>query len=312
MDALLRRERLATVVGVYDGLSALMASQHAFDALWLSGLGISAALGLPDASIASSSDFLAAARTVCRSTDLPVVADADSGFGDVNTVLHVLAEYERAGVAAVCIEDKRFPKRNSFSPDDVHSLADPAQFAATISAAKSACNPRSPILIARLESLVVGAGVDDALKRAELYVRAGADALLVHSSASEADEVFQFSRSVDRGCIDVPLLVVPTSYAHVRHDALERAGFSAIVYANQIVRSFVAATQQMLSVLVRSDSPIVVEDRLASVSSLLSLIGSDAIAQQDRDHERRAAAHRVAASRRFESHPQGGGHEPPR
>lgn len=292
LDGLLRSARLAKVIGVYDGLGALLASQHAFDALWVSGLGVSAALGLPDASIASSSEFLAAARVVCRSTHLPVIADADSGFGDVNTLLHVMSEYRRAGVAAVCIEDKRFPKRNSFSGAGADALADPADFAATIAAVAQARTNGSPLLVARLESLVVGAGMDDALGRAELYVHAGADALLVHSCAGDAREVVEFGHRFRLFDAGTPLLGVPTSYPQVTHEVLERAGFGAVVYSNQVLRAFVAGAREVLAALAHSDSPAVVQDRLETMPSLLLLLGSDHISAQDLAHEQRSGANR--------------------
>ncbi|WP_158441510.1 isocitrate lyase/phosphoenolpyruvate mutase family protein [Kribbella steppae] len=281
---------VAKVVGVYDGLTALVASRYPFDALWLSGLGVSAALGLPDASIASSSDFLAAARTVCRATHLPVVVDADTGFGDVNTVLHVMAEYERARVAAVCIEDKAFPKRNSFT--DGQELADPAQFAATLQAASACRGPRSPLLIARVESLVAGAGLDDALDRATLYVRAGADAVLVHSRASEPDEVLAFGRRFRRADRRTPLVAVPTTYPHVRQQLLHESGYRAVIYANHLLRGFVSTADRLLEELAGSDDAGHLERRLEPVSAVLNLMGSDAVTAHDRTHRRRSEENR--------------------
>jgi phosphoenolpyruvate phosphomutase len=288
----LAQGRPVRVVGVYDGLSALAASRHGFDAVWLSGLGVSAALGLPDASIASLTDFLACARVVRRCTTLPVIADADSGFGDVNTVLHLMAEYHRIGVAAVCIEDKVFPKRNSFA--GAQHLADPGHFAAMLTAAAAARGPGAPMLIARLESLVAGTGLADALTRAALYVRAGADALLVHSRADTPEEVIAFAGEFRRTDVTTPLLAVPTTYPQVHADSLHEAGYAAVIYANQLLRGFLACAEQLLTDIEYDGSTAAVESRLASTGTLLTLLGSDLVAARDAEHDRCAAEYRTA------------------
>lgn len=294
LAGLLTANRAARVIGVYDGLTALVATRPGVDAVWLSGLGVSAALGVPDASVATSTDVLAAARIVRRSTPLPIIVDADSGFGDVNTVLHVLSECHRVGVAAMCIEDKVFPKRNSFAGEQ--HLADAADFAAMLQAASTSRGPGAPLLIARVESLVAGEGLCAALDRARLYVRAGADAVLVHSCAERPDEVLAFARAFRAMDTVTPLLAIPTTYPAVHASMLHAAGYGGVVYANQLLRGFLASAQSLLTEITRDGTSVGVEPRLAPVASLLSLLGSDVV--NAHDEQQRAWVQRYRSGRR--------------
>jgi phosphoenolpyruvate phosphomutase len=272
------RRRLAgagitRVVGVNDGLSAMLAEKHGFGGLWASGLAISAAHGVPDASILTMTEFLAAAHVIDQASDLPVLADCDTGFGDVNVVRRMIREYERAGIAGVCIEDKEFPKRNSFSGGQ--DLADPDEFAAKIRAAKLTQTDPDFVVIARIESLIAGAGLDDALARAEYYEEAGADAILIHSKAAEPDEVLAFAREWRRRPDPLPLVAVPTTYYSVNRRALEEAGFAMVIYANQALRAATRAIDDAFERMEHSESTAALESDLASVDAVLELIGMD-------------------------------------
>lgn len=176
---LLAQDRLARAVGVGDALGAFLATRHGFDLVWASGLSISAAHGVPDASILTMTELLGAARIIERTTPLPLLADCDSGFGGLPNVVHMVEEYERAGMDGVCFEDKTFPKRNSFVPGQELIGAD--EFARKIAAAKRAQSSSDFVIVARTEALIVGLPMDEALRRARLYQDAGADAILIHS-----------------------------------------------------------------------------------------------------------------------------------
>ncbi|MET7765792.1 isocitrate lyase/phosphoenolpyruvate mutase family protein [Streptomyces sp. NPDC005336] len=271
----LRSGQLLKAVGAHDGFTALLADRHSFDALWVSGLGISASHGLPDASILTMTDFLAAARIADRASKLPVIADCDNGFGDVNNIVHMVSEYERAGIAAVCIEDKRFPKRNSFS--EGQRLADPHEFAANVMAAKKAQRTADFTVIARVESLVAGERVDDALHRADLYTAAGADAIVIHSKAKVADEVLAFAHRFRAAHEHVPLVVIPTTYPLVTEEELTAAGVSVVIYANQMLRAFVGAADSVLSRILADRTAGAADTELVDVRYVLELIGTGAI-----------------------------------
>lgn len=297
----LRAPGIVRVVGAHDGVSARLCERHGFDAVWASGLGISASNGVPDASILTMTHFLAASVVIDRSTSLPVIADCDTGFGDVNVVMHMVREYERAGIAAVCIEDKQFPKRNSFRGG--HRLADKHEFSAKIRAAKAAATPGGMAVIARLESLIAGVGLDDAFARAEAYADAGADAILVHSKSREPDEVTAFARRWCAAGRAEPLIVVPTTYYDVTADDLAATGFKAVIYANQTLRASIQAMDEALGAITLAGSSAAIEDAVASVEDVFALIGTDQIELVDAWFEGEIEHARASADVRPGPHP---------
>jgi phosphoenolpyruvate phosphomutase len=263
------------VIGVNDGLSALLASRAGFDALWASGLGICASHGVPDASILSMSDFAAAAGRIVASSNRPVIADCDTGFGDANVLREMIRLYERAGVAAVCIEDKEFPKRNSFSTGQ--KLAPVEEFSAKIALAKEAQRDPDFMVVARLESLIAGAGQEDAFERACCYAQCGADALLIHSKATDAGEVLAFAERWAAEDTDVPLFAIPTTYPTVTETDLGAGGISAIIYANQALRAAYEAMELTMRRILEAGTAAVVEADIARIDAVLELIGMEEI-----------------------------------
>ncbi|WP_067475385.1 isocitrate lyase/phosphoenolpyruvate mutase family protein [Nocardia amamiensis] len=278
---LLGGDRLARVVGVGDGLSALLASRHGFDALWGSGLSISAAHALPDASILTMTEFLQATAVIDAATPLPTIADCDTGFGDVNVVMRATREYERRGIAGICMEDKQFPKRNSFSRGQ--QLAPIAEFAQKIRAAKSVQVSPDFVVIARVESLIAETGMADALERGARYAQAGADALLIHSKSESPDEVLEFAARWHQQNDPLPLVAVPTTYYSASADELERGGFSMVIYANQSLRAVVRVVDDVFARLSRAASTAEMEEQLIPVVEVLDLIGMDSLLTSDVD-----------------------------
>jgi phosphoenolpyruvate phosphomutase len=273
--------RLLRVAGVHDGLTALLADRHKFDALWVSGLGVSASHGMPDAGLLTMTEFLRAARVVHRASRLPVIADCDTGFGDANNLIHLVREYENAGIVAVCIEDKVFPKRNSFS--EGQQLLPAHEFAAKVVAAKQAQSGADFMVLARVESLIVGAGEQDTLDRAKLYICAGADGIVLHSKSRTPDEALSCTRRLRAAYPDVPIILIPTTYPGVSVRALCEAGVSAVIYANQMLRAFVTAADATMSAILAAESSAGVEAQLAPISELLAMIGTNEVERVDRD-----------------------------
>jgi phosphoenolpyruvate phosphomutase len=270
-------DHIALVAGVNDAIGAVLAQRHGFDALWASGLGISTAWGVPDASILTMTEMLQAAAAMAKASTLPVISDCDTGFGEVVNVRRMVTEYESAGIAGVCIEDKEFPKRNSFR--EHHTLADPYVFAARLAAATDArTDPRFQI-IARVEALIAGLELDEALRRARLYAAAGADAVLLHSKATDPGQVLKFAEIWHDTDSPVPLLVIPTTYPQVTAAQLEQAGVAAAIYANQALRASVRAMDGALSLIKSQGSSRQLESSIATVTEIFQLTGTDQVEQ---------------------------------
>src|SRR5262249_28175560 len=199
-----------------------------------------------------------------------VIADCDNGFGNAINVKRTVAQYERAGVAGICIEDNIFPKRCSFYAGVRRELAPPEEHARKIQAAKAAQSDSEFVVIARTEAFIAGWGTQEALKRARAYVEAGADAVLVHSKLSTFDELKDFTATWDDAC---PLVAVPTTYAGITAADLAAAGFKLVIFANQALRAAVKAMRQALSTLKQEGRPAAVDDRIATLPEIYELVG---------------------------------------
>ncbi|HGA1024561.1 TPA: isocitrate lyase/phosphoenolpyruvate mutase family protein [Bacillus cereus] len=277
------KEKLLTngvieVIGAHNALGAKMAERYDFDAVWASGFEISASYAKPDANILTMTEFLAAAKQMAQSTNLPVIADCDTGFGDLNNVSHMVREYEAAGISAICIEDKKFPKTNSFVPNR-QKLEDINVFCEKIVAAQNAKSDENFIVIARIESLIAGQGMEDALARAEAYKQAGADMILIHSKKDTADEVFEFSEKFKN---QLPLAVVPTTYPKVSVKELQENNINMVIYANQCLRSSLNAMGQMLSTLKMSGNLSSIENMICSMSEIFELQGMNKMIEEEK------------------------------
>ncbi len=279
LRAALQEPGLAQVMGAHSPLSARLAEEAGFAAIWSSGLEISAAAGVPDANILAMSQCLDAAAGLAEAVGVPVLADCDSGFGNVNNVIHMVRAYEARGVAGVCIEDKQFPKLNSFVEGN-QDLAPIDDFAAKICAAADVS--RDLVVVARLEALIAGQGMAEALRRADVYERAGADALLIHSKRTDPDEVFEF-RAAYTG--ELPVIVVPTTYNQVTATELADRGFAMAIYANQALRSSLKAMRHTLASIRRDGTTHHIEDDIATVKDVFALQRMSRMLEQQAHYE---------------------------
>ncbi|MFJ8433997.1 isocitrate lyase/phosphoenolpyruvate mutase family protein [Kitasatospora sp. NPDC094019] len=264
---LIESPAVTTVMGASSGLAAILAEEAGFDAVWSSSFEVSAFRGLPDASLLTMTDYLRSAVEVDRACGLPVVADCDTGFGNSLNIAHMIHEYEAAGIAAVCIEDKIFPKVNSFSSRG-QVLEDVAEFAHRIAVAKAAQRDPDLVVIARTEALIAGCDVNEALRRATAYAEAGADAILVHSKSSVPDEVQEF---LGKWSGIRPVVVVPTTYYDWPVGEMQKAGVAMSIYANQGLRATVSAVRRTLSTIREDGSSAAVENEVASVREIFEL-----------------------------------------
>ena len=247
----LESKSILKVVGAFDAMSAKLVENSGFDAIWAGSFGISATHALPDASILTMTEFLNVASNMEDACDIPIIADCDTGFGGPSNVTHMVKKYEKTGVAAVCIEDKTFPKQNSFLENSKQELLPEKEFVAKIIAAKEAKENSNFMIIGRTEALISGLGMKEAVKRANAYEKAGADAILIHSKQDSPEEIFEFSESWGG---TLPLVVVPTSFPTVKIDELISHKIKMVIYANQTLRATHAIISKVLEQLKNSAS----------------------------------------------------------
>jgi phosphoenolpyruvate phosphomutase len=247
----LESKSILKVGGAFDAMSAKLVENSGFDAIWAGSFGISATHALPDASILTMTEFLNVASNMEDACDIPIIADCDTGFGGPSNVSHMVKKYEKTGVAAVCIEDKTFPKQNSFVENSKQELLPEKEFVAKIIAAKEAKENSNFMIIGRTEALISGLGMKEAVKRANAYEKAGADAILIHSKQDSPEEIFEFAESWGG---TLPLVVVPTSFPTVKIDELISHKIKMVIYANQTLRATHAIISKVLEQLKNSAS----------------------------------------------------------
>jgi 2-aminoethylphosphonate aminotransferase len=255
------------LAGAHDGLGARLVEEAGFDAVWASGLEISASQALPDESLLGMTEYLMAASQIDRATSLPVIADCDTGFGDIGNVIHMVREYERAGIAGVCIEDKHFPKENSFSGRP-QALVSIDHFTAKIRAAKLAQADSAFLVVARTEGFIAGEPVDATITRGEAYERAGADLLVVHTQRSDLADLAAFAA---RWKGRIPLVAIPTMVPGATVPALRRLGYQVVIFANHGLRAAITAMRAALHQIADEQQAGTVEAVLAPMKEVFAL-----------------------------------------
>jgi len=260
-------------VGAHDAMSAQLIEAYGFDAIWVSGFGVSTmTFAIPDLNLVTMTEALEAAVRMDAATNLPVVADCDNGFGGLSNVVRTVKEYERAGIAGICVEDNIFPKRNSlYQGESKRELIPIAEQMRRIRAAKNAQASGEFVFIARVEALIAGHGIEEACKRADAYVEAGADAILIHSKDKTLREIEGFLQNW-RGLGRIPLVAVPTLYPTFTVEELHQKGFQMIILANQPMRAAVKAMEETLRTLKEKRNAAAVENHIAPVNHIFELV----------------------------------------
>jgi phosphoenolpyruvate phosphomutase len=265
----MNRAGLAQIMAAHSPLSAVLAEEAGFDGLWASGFELSALYGLPDVSLITMTQHLDVVRAIAERSSLPIVADIDTGFGNAVNVVHAIEQYERAGAAAVVIEDKTFPKVTSLVAGGRQELVRIEEFQGKLEAACAARKDKDFLIIGRTEALIAGLGQDEALRRAAAYEEAGAELILVHSKQKTADEVESF---VHAWTGNAPIAIVPTSYPEM--NAARIAAFGKIkmmIYGNHAIRASVTAMQKVFA-RIKADGGIhQVNSDLVSVEEIFRL-----------------------------------------
>ncbi len=265
----------------HNGLSARIAEEAGFRGIWASGLTIAAQHGVRDNNELSWTQVVETVEFMTDVTTIPILLDGDTGYGDFNNMRRLVRKLERSDVAGVCIEDKLFPKSNSFVPSEREPLAGIAEFAGKIRAGKDSQDDPDFSIVARVEALVAGWGMEEALRRAEAYREAGADAILIHSKRAHPDEVLAFAGLWQNRC---PLLVVPTKYYGTPAEVFRRAGISLVIWANHLLRASVAAMQQVAAAIGETQSLVEAERRIAPMAEIFRLQGVDELLEAEKTY----------------------------
>jgi phosphoenolpyruvate phosphomutase len=256
------------ILEAHDGLSAKIVEEAGFKGIWGSGLAISASLGVRDSNEASWTQVLEVLEFMSDASNIPILLDADTGYGNFNNVRRLVKKLEQRRVAAMCIEDKLFPKTNSFIDGEQQPLAEIDEFAGKIKAAKDTQEDPDFCVVARIESFITGWGLSEALKRAEAYYHAGADAVLVHSKLSKPDQIVAFMKEWRDTC---PVVIVPTTYYQTPISLFEELGISLVIWANHMIRISIKAMQQVAAQIYVERSLESVESEIATVKEIFRL-----------------------------------------
>jgi phosphoenolpyruvate phosphomutase len=276
---LLTRPEVAFLMEAHDGLSARIAAEAGFEGVWASGLTMSASFGVRDNNELSWSQVVDHAGFMVDAAAVPILVDGDTGYGNFNNMRRLVRKLEQVGVAGVTIEDKLFPKTNSFLRSEQQPLADVGEFCGKIKAGKDSQVDPDFVLVARVEALIAGWGLAEAIRRAEAYHLAGADAILIHSRQPSAAEIFAF---LDAWANRAPVVLVPTKYWRTPTAEYRARGVSVVVWANHLLRSAIAAMQGTARTLHEDQTLIDVEPQVAPLPEVFRLQGDGELEEAER------------------------------
>ena len=282
---LLRRKvasgEMVKIMVAYDGLSALLVEKTAiekngekrqFDGIWLSSLCDSTAKGKPDIELVDLTSRCNSVNDIMEVTTKPIIFDADTG-GLLEHFVYNIKTLERVGVSAVIIEDKVGLKRNSLLGNEVEQHQDSIEhFCEKIREGKRAVASSSFMLIARIESLILEKGVEDALERAKAYVEAGADGIMIHSRAKTPDEIFEFVDRFRETDSETAIVVVPTTYSEVTEDELQAHKINVVIYANHMLRAAFPAMKKVVTSVLENERCYEASQDCMSIKEILTLV----------------------------------------
>jgi phosphoenolpyruvate phosphomutase len=278
LKRLLEAKPLVRIIEAHSGLTGLIAEtvfvesdngEREFDGIWLSSLTDSALKAKPDIEYV---DRMTSISDILETTTKPIIFDGDTG-GVTEHFVFMVRTLERLGVSAVIIEDKKGLKRNSLFGTDASQVQDDVEnFSNKISSGKNAQVTDDFMIIARIESLILKAGMDDALSRAQAYIAAGANGIMIHSKEPNADEIMTFCREYAKFDDRVPLVVVPSTYSSTTEDALSEAGVSIVIYANQLLRSAYPAMVEVAKSILQHGRAAEAEEHCMPIKEIISLI----------------------------------------
>lgn len=257
----------ALAAGIVESLNV---AGKKFNALWMSSLTESASRGIPDNEFLNINSRLTTLHEVLENSSLPILYDADTGSFAQHLALTV-KKLEALGVSAIVIEDKKGLKKNSLmGQSQQQSLEDIEVFCDKIQTAKNAQKSSDFMLIARLESLIQGETQQQALARAEAYIKAGADGIMIHSKHESADEVLEFAKNF-RAKFSQPIMIVPSTYFKLSEATAQNAGINIVVYANQLLRAAYTAMKNAGESILTHGTSTEIETTIASCQEIIQL-----------------------------------------
>lgn len=281
LKKLLQSPEVEFIMEAHNGLGAQIVQEAGFKGIWGSGLSISAQLGVRDSNEASWTQVLEVMEFMSDATDIPILLDADTGYGNFNNARRLVTKLEQRGVAGACIEDKLFPKTNSLLDGREQPLADIDEFCAKIRACKDTQSDPDFCIVARVEAFIAGWGLDEALKRSEAYLSAGADAILMHSKKSDPSDIESFVKAWNN---QGPVVIVPTKYYTVPTELFKEWGISMVIWANHNLRASLLAMQDVTQQIYEDQSLVNVENRVAAVKEVFRLQKDDELKEAEKKY----------------------------
>jgi len=281
LKRLLIAKKFVRVLEAHDALSGLIVENSSFtkkgkiesyDAMWSSSLADSLTKGRPDDQSVDYSTRIHGLAPILETTTKPIIFDADNG-GRTEHIPSLVRNLERNGVSAMIIEDKTGYKINSLFKNQSKSKQDSVKnFSNKISIAKKSSYSEDFMVIARVESLILGKSINDALKRAENYSKAGADAILIHSKSNKPDEILKFAKIFKKNKFYKPLVSVPSTYSKTKEKTLRQNGFQIIIYANHLIRASYKSMQETAKKILEHKRSYETEKNISKISEVLTLI----------------------------------------
>lgn len=279
LKEMLENNKIVRVLEASNGLSGLIVEKtnvngKEFDAMWLSSLCDSAYKGKSDNECVDFSSRIETINEILEVTTKPIIIDGDTG-GKIEYFIKNILTLERLGVSAIVIEDKKGTKHNSLLGDKVkQELEDIDMFSYKIAKGKSVLNTSDFMIFARIESLIAGKDIFDALKRADAYINAGADGIMIHSYKKDGIEIISFLKEFRNKHKDIPVILVPTTFNHFNENDLKRIGANIIIYANHLLRGAYKAMKKVATTILDDEcSKNTSENDCVSMEEILNLTG---------------------------------------
>jgi len=268
LKELLHSKETQFIMEAHSGLSAAIVQEAGFKGIWASGLSVSAQMGVRDSNEASYTQVLEVLEFMADRSKIPILVDGDTGYGNYNNARRFVRKLEQRDIAGVCYEDKVFPKRNSLLLEGKQELAPMDEFCKKIKACKAIQKDPDFQVVARVEAFIAGWGLEEAIKRAEAYRKAGADAILIHSNKGEPTEIESFVKEWKQRH---PLVIVPTKYYKTSTDTFRKWGVNLVIWANHNLRASVTAMKETSKKIFDDQNLLGVESKVASVKEIFRL-----------------------------------------
>jgi len=284
---MLNSPELEFIMEAHNGISARIVEQAGFRGIWASGLALSAQFGVRDSNEASWTQIVEMLEFMSDVTSIPILLDGDTGYGNFNNMRRLVRKLEQRNIAGVCIEDKQFPKINSFIDGERQPLADINEFCGKVQAGKDSQDDPDFCIIARCEAFIAGWGLSEALQRAGAYHEAGADGILIHSKLNNAGQILEFAREwANRS----PLIIVPTTYYSTPTEVFRNAGISMVIWANHMIRAAVSAMEKVGTEIQSTETVANIEDQIAPVRDIFHLQGTEELSRAQKRYLENAAS----------------------